>query len=75
MSTPPNSLLATSNIRSNCAHSVTSVFRKTARGVVPTSWYRSSSFCASGRRDRSAMRTLQPRERRRAAKEKFMPLW
>lgn len=31
------------------------------------------NFWASGRRERSAMRTLQFRERSRAAKERFMP--
>lgn len=55
---------------SSWVQSVTSVAWKMALGE--------SGYCvrrawASGRRERSAMRTLQPLERRRDAKEKFMP--
>jgi len=70
MSMVLNSLAATANMRSSCGHDVTSVFWKTARGLDV---YCSRSALASGRSARSAMRTLQPRERRRDAKLKLMP--
>jgi hypothetical protein len=73
MSTCPNSEIATLNMWDSAGQEVTSVLQKTARGPLdlPEYWVRSA--WASGRRDRSAMRTEHPRERRRDAKEKFMP--
>jgi hypothetical protein len=69
-STPPNSRAATSNMRSSCAHSVTSVSTNTAFGDAV---YCSSSFFASGRSPKSAISTLQPFDSSSAAKEKLMP--
>ena len=74
MSAPPNSLLATWNICSNCSQSLTSVFWKIALPEVcdgfecleTTSW-------ASERRARSANITLQRLLRRRVANERLIP--
>jgi hypothetical protein len=59
-------------MRDNSDHEVTSVLQKMARGVDVEYWVRRAR--ASGRRVRSARRTEQPRERRREAKEKFIPV-
>jgi len=74
MSTCPNSCIPTSNMRSSCGQSVTSVLRKTARGF-PCSFvlYPLTSCSASGRSERSAIRTEQPWLRSKAAKEKLIP--
>lgn len=67
----PNSAMPVVNMRDSWGQEVTSVRQKTARGVEVE--YFSSSCWASGRRVRSARRTEQPWDRRRDAKEKFMP--
>jgi len=71
MSADPNSFSATSNIRSSCGQSVTSVCWKTALGL-PFWWASTTSF-ASGRSARSAKMTLQPLLRRSFAKQRLMP--
>jgi len=73
MSAPPKCSIATSNILSSCAQSVTSVFWKMAFAPEDVEGYCETRASASGRRARSAMRTLQPFERRSFAKQKLMP--
>jgi hypothetical protein len=73
MSAPPKFSIATSNILSSCAQSVTSVFWKTAFAPEDVEGYCETRASASGRRARSAIRTLQPFERRSFAKQKLMP--
>jgi hypothetical protein len=73
MSMWPNSAMAVSNMRERAGQEVTSVLQKTARGPLDLPLYLVKRAWASGRRERSASRTEQPRERRRDAKEKFMP--
>lgn len=73
MSAPPNWLIATSNILSSCAQSVTSVFWKTAFAPVDVAEYCETTASASGRRARSAKTTLQPFSRRSFAKQRLMP--
>ena len=53
----------------------TSVLWKMARGKEEdVEEYWETRVSASGRRDRSAMRTLQPRERRRRANSRLIPV-
>lgn len=73
MSAPPKWVLATSNILSSWAQSVTSVFWKMAFAPVDVEGYCESRASASGRRAMSAMTTLQPFERRSFAKLKQIP--
>ncbi len=69
MSAPPNSFSATTNMFSNSGHCTTFVFTNTARAFPVGDEYSSTSFCASGRRPRSAITTLQLRESKSLAKE------
>jgi hypothetical protein len=69
----PKEEIAVSNMWDSCGQDVTSVLQKTARGLLDLPSYLVRRAWASGRRERSASRTEQPRERRRDAKEKFMP--
>jgi hypothetical protein len=77
----PNSWIAVVNIWLRLGQWVTSVFWNKARGRGRPSFcalveeYCEMRVWASGRRVRSAMRTEQFRERRRAAKERFMPVF
>lgn len=68
----PKVEIAVVNMAARSGHDVTSVFWKIAREVEVEYW--SIRAWASGRRERSARRTEQPFERRREAKEKFMPV-
>jgi hypothetical protein len=73
MSAPPKWLIATSNILSSCAQSVTSVFWKTAIAPLEVAEYCETTAFASGRRARSAKTTLHPFSRRSFAKQRLMP--
>jgi hypothetical protein len=71
----PNSRRAVVNMADSWVQFVTSVLRKTAVALpVCLASYCLRSCWASGRRDRSAMRTEQPFDRRSDAKEQFMPV-
>jgi hypothetical protein len=77
-----NSRIAVVNISLRLGQCVTSVFWKRARGRGCSSFealvegvYFSMRAWASGRRVRSAIRTEQFCERRRAAKARFMPFF
>ena len=77
MSAPehPNASSAEVNIRSKCVHWLTSVLWNIALPAVPSFGRRciaTTSF-ASGRRAKSAKSTLHPRDKRRFAKQKFIP--
>lgn len=72
ISISPNSFSATSNILSSCAQTVTFVSWKTAREVFPAYW--STKAWASGRRARSAIRTLHPFSSSCFAKLRLIPI-
>jgi hypothetical protein len=65
--------MAVVNMCVSWGQEVTSVLQKRAFGLPFEPSYCVRRARASGRRVRSARRTEQPRERRRAVKEKFMP--
>lgn len=57
----------------NAGQDDTSVLTKTARGFFPASLCSVMSASASGRRPRSAITTLQFRDKRSAAKDRLIP--
>ena len=73
MSAPPKCSMATANIRSSCAQSVTSVCWNTAFAPLEVRGYFDTTASASGRRARSAKTTLQPLSRSLMAKQRLMP--
>ena len=70
----PNSFTASSNAACNSFQSITSVFLNTARALPPARALPVITASASGRRARSATRTLQLCERRSLVNSRQIPL-